>query len=241
MSIGCTKVAMFNPGSAKSTTTAILDRWVVQPDQLYAGRHGNDAARSRSLMGRCLVRALVDSVTGTDGRGCRIDSDSNGRPHVTLASGERGPFISVSHSAEMVVAAATDLGPLGIDVEYRRTDRSFRELAAFAFGKGEQRSSAGSREGFYRIWTLREAMGKATGRGLVEAADGVDRITDGPRIGAWETAGPATPSGTHWFLAHIEPAPDYSMALAIRRDRTAQPFSWSMDSIEWCEPAPNHK
>ena len=32
---------------------------------------------------------------------------------------------------------------------------------------------------FYRIWTLREAIAKATGEGLVMAMDGVDRVGGG--------------------------------------------------------------
>ena len=48
-------------------------------------------------------------------------------------------------------------------------------LAALAFGPAEQTEAAAA-EGFYRIWTLREAMAKATGEGLMLAANRCDLI-----------------------------------------------------------------
>ena len=69
---------------------------------------------------------------------------------------------------DMVVAAASMLGPVGVDVESHRPRPSFDALAAFAFGPRERDIARRSPEAFYRIWCLREAMSKATGRGLNE-------------------------------------------------------------------------
>jgi hypothetical protein len=77
---------------------------------------------------------------------------------------------------------------------------------------------------------MREAMSKATGRGLVEAADGLDRVPDGPFIGAWKTE---NESGK-WLLAHIEPETGYSLAVAVLGAEPHSAVEWNADSISRC-------
>src|SRR5262249_12508285 len=73
-------------------------------------------------------------------------------------------------------------------------------------------SGAGGWGALYRIWTSREALAKARGRGLVEAADGIDRVagvTNGlqlRRIG-----------GEEWWLMQATPAQGLALALAFNR------------------------
>ena len=72
-------------------------------------------------------------------------------------------------------ACRTDEGDIGVDIEYLGRSRPFRDIADAAFGAGERRSvEAGGAAAFYRIWTLREALAKATGRGLPMVVDQQD-------------------------------------------------------------------
>jgi phosphopantetheinyl transferase len=88
----------------------------------------------------------------------------------------------------MIAACAiTNLGTIGIDVEFR-AGRSFPAIAAAAFGPGEQRVV--TREGgsaFYRIWSLREALAKARLNGIERLTDGCDYFADAPGTGTWST------------------------------------------------------
>lgn len=80
-------------------------------------------------------------------------------------------------------------------------------LAAKAFGPVERQLVAeGGAAAFYKLWTLREAMGKATGQGLALAADGADHVGNGPDEGVWQVPG--------WDLGYW-PGPGYSLAAAV--------------------------
>lgn len=84
-------------------------------------------------------------------------------------------------------------------------------MAAWGFGPRECAAIAiGGAAAFYRIWTLREAMGKATGEGLALATDRRDRFGTGPVLGAWR----ARIAERDWLLAHIHPRPGISLAVA---------------------------
>ena len=123
---------------------------------------------------------------------------------------DRVPSISLSFSGW--VAVPNDVGPVGIDVEVHRPRRNFDRLAAAAFGPEEQcLVTADGAPGFYRIWTLKEAMAKASGTGLAEVADRTDRAAGGPKEGAWRANVGTTPCA-----AHATPVPSVILALAKR-------------------------
>jgi 4'-phosphopantetheinyl transferase len=109
-----------------------------------------------------------------------------------------------------VAVAIAPAGALGIDIERHRT-RDFAALAARAFGPAERAEVAASgADAFYRIWTLREAVAKATGEGLALAANGRDLVEGG----ASEPYRRTEHGGRVWHLAHVRIAPDCSLAVA---------------------------
>lgn len=78
--------------------------------------------------------------------------------------------ISLAHSARLAVCAWSDEGKIGVDVEPldRRVARA-EEIAYHYFSTGEQALLAASPDRdtvFLRIWTRKEALGKALGTGL---------------------------------------------------------------------------
>jgi len=83
-------------------------------------------------------------------------------------------FVSISHSRCLLAVAVSLTVPVGIDIEFHR-QRNFQELASYAFGREEQAmvQNEGS-PAFYKIWTVREALAKATGINLYDFMDGRD-------------------------------------------------------------------
>lgn len=119
----------------------------------------------------------------------------------------------MSHSGSWVAYAATFAGEIGIDIEQVRHSRNHLGIAEHAFGLNETevvRRFGSAR--FYAIWTLREAIAKATGKGLQMAADGRDRVHDGPdNSSKWVSLEDAD-----WWLMHATPSAEVSLGLALR-------------------------
>jgi phosphopantetheinyl transferase len=146
---------------------------------------------ARAVLGRKLLMQALSRIVGQKASDYRIMAADSGRPivvadHPGADGAETGISVSLSHSGNWLAGAATGLGPVGIDIELMRAGRDLAGIADIAFGPEERRrASRDGASGFYRIWTLREAIAKAHGTGLTMAADGHDRVNDGPDEGIW--------------------------------------------------------
>lgn len=188
----------------------MIDRWATRQDHADI-RPGLRA--TSSLLARAALRALLARNTG------QVDwqfvYNPLGKPFAITPSGSPGPAVSLSHSGGTVAVAMATAGTLGIDIE-RHRPRDFVALAAQAFGPTEQAEVAmHGADAFYRIWTLREAMAKATGEGLVLAANGCDlvagctaqpyrRTEHGGRV--WHFANERIEPACSLAVAHADPA-----------------------------------
>jgi 4'-phosphopantetheinyl transferase len=181
-----------------------LARWSLPADN-FSG------ARRRSLLGRALLRRLLVRATGVSSAGWTFEAEPSGRPIARNGRCVRVPSVSLSHSGGWVACAVSDAGPVGIDIEVHRLSRNLVGIAAAAFGPDERwQVAANGASGFYRIWTLKEAMAKASGVGIAQVADRTDRVPKGPKEGIWRTNVGATP----WWLAHTMPVSGLSLAVA---------------------------
>jgi hypothetical protein len=147
----------------------------------------NDQAKMASIGARlALLWALTDRETALSIHGfdelplvsdklltafCRTEQ---GAPYLSNGTGA----VSLAHSARLAVCAWSDDGGIGVDVEPldRRIARA-EDIAARYFSKGEQALLAKAPDRnlvFLRIWTRKEALGKALGTGLNADAEQLD-------------------------------------------------------------------
>ncbi len=175
-----------------------------------------DASKPEGILARALLRKMLSEETATAPAPWTFRRGQNGKPEA-LFNGAPSPFaISLSHSGPYIACAIAKADALGIDIEVHKDWRDLKNIAELAFGPEEQRMVA--REGadaFYRIWTLREALAKATGQGLELAADGVDQFAmtvsaDGglAKLSSERTA--------EWQMGYRQPIAGLSAAIAIR-------------------------
>ncbi|WP_459859257.1 4'-phosphopantetheinyl transferase family protein [Dongia sp. agr-C8] len=183
-----------------------IPRWSTDED-----RHSS--VRPASLLCRALLRGMLAEITQSPPDAWRFSKGRSGAPVAAHRSGQPAPAISLSHSGPWVAIAATFAGAIGVDVEQARGGRDLGGIAERAFGRQEREAVGrfGSPR-FYAIWTLREAIAKATGKGLEMAADRRDRVPDGPTGSArWMRM-----DDVDWWLMHESPAPEVSFGLAFR-------------------------
>lgn len=141
----------------------------------------------------------------------------HGKPYVLDAG---YPHFNLSHAGRCIAFAFSREQELGVDVENIRRRRSSLALAERFFAPAEMHALAAldpaQRDAaFVRLWTGKEAVLKALGRGL---AFGLHRLSfsldDGESAGALieitDEAGPLDA----WQLCRFEAAEDYAGALA---------------------------
>ncbi|WPB58961.1 4'-phosphopantetheinyl transferase family protein [Xylophilus sp. GOD-11R] len=164
--------------------------------QTEISRWPDRKARHRSLIGSRLLLLSLRRFGYAEACLATLRHSPSSRPTLDL------PLeFSLSHGDGRVVSAVSRTGPIGVDVE------AVENLSAQAFGyflNENERAWAGhDPRRFYSIWTRKEAVAKAAGRGLADVRS-VD--TGGAEQGAefagkhWQTV--ALPVGMH-YVAHL--------------------------------------
>ncbi len=181
----------------------LIDHFANSDDLCEADSRSSLRQKSKFLIGRAVLRALLSDKTGSPD--WRILVGENGKIRVANDRNEAGPHISLSHTCGFAASALSTV-PIGIDVEQWRP-RNVKALAEYAFGSQErQEVEVDGIAAFYRIWTVREAKSKITGNGLAAVING-DDSAGGINIG-WQNK-----CGKHIFYSI--PKKGYSLALVV--------------------------
>ena len=166
---------------AASPDDASWLRDVVSPaEQVRAARYREPVDTARSLVAAALLRHAVADLVGLApadvrvGRWCRSCGDlaDHGRPVALDPAGAVmvGAHLSVAHAGEVVVVAATRVGPVGIDVEPEGGANfdGFDDAVLSEREREHVRTLPASARAAWRArtWTRKEALLKATGHGL---------------------------------------------------------------------------
>jgi len=203
---------------ARPEADLLVERYATSEDRAAAARYQKPLRARQSLVARALLRAMLGAASG------RILADPGGAPFLESGDSTRPPCISISHSGSMVACALSRSGRVGVDIERARAARPIAAIADSVFGPDEQERVArqGAAE-FYRIWTLREALAKATGTGFPLVVSKTDLVPAGPDPTRCRLA------GTDWTLGHWALPGDYAIGLAIEAESLPRPAPFVLD------------
>jgi 4'-phosphopantetheinyl transferase len=174
-----------------------------------------DRDRATYIAAHAMLRRVLREILG--GAEPRFGRSPLGRPELMpLPDGEPAPSFNLTHSGDFAACAILYGGPIGIDAEDIRRPIDIIEMAARWFAPPErelleQLPETRRAEMFFRIWTLKEAIVKATGHGL--------RIE--PQLFAVDperrraTIAKEFGIPTRWRLAELTPLPHIRLALAV--------------------------
>ena len=136
------------------------------------------AARSDFLASRWLIRRALARATGQD---ANLVRPTEGRPDAS----DRPPGwrLSLSHSGGMAGCAVSRGTAIGLDIEPLNRRPQWHKVVKRWFTPEEQAwlLAENESEAFLKVWTLKEAWLKATGRGIANNLRTL-RITPGFRL-----------------------------------------------------------
>jgi len=139
----------------------------------------------------------------------RCGSDEHGRPRLLATAAVRHPAqVSLARAGDLSVAAITDAGPVGVDVEAEGA-AGFAGFEDVALHPGERGSRADDPT---RVWVRKEALLKAYGLGL--AVDPSDVRLDDDGLATWDSR--HRPPGAVWLRDLA--VPGHAMAVAVLPD-----------------------
>ncbi|MEL6386956.1 MAG: 4'-phosphopantetheinyl transferase superfamily protein [Pseudomonadota bacterium] len=206
---------LVQPGSLDAVSDLLTTDELGRYRRLRSASH-----RREGILARGLLRCTLARSTGLAPRALAFELTAEGQPklrrHQQPAS-EPPVSFSVTHTAGLVAVAISGRGAIGIDAE--RSDRLGTDAKRFAATHFHPKEAASvdrlatddARAMAIRLWCLKEAYAKATGRGLRVGTASVRFELD-----CGEVRGPVSDGGedlSHW-RACILPG-DRSHVLAI--------------------------
>lgn len=149
-----------------ATDVARLGGLLTEDELLRAGAIKTEKGRSRAVVTRAAVRALLASyLDQARPEELAFTAGAHGKPRLTEPHARL--HFNISHSAgTALIATATGI-ELGADIEQLRPGHD--DLAGVArrvFSEAEREAAQGSQHAFLRHWTAKEAFVKAIGRGI---------------------------------------------------------------------------
>jgi len=173
-----------------------------------ANRYRFEDDRRRSIVARAALRRLIGQYLATEPQSLIIIDGNHGKPE--LLNGEIE--FNASHSGDLVALAFARETPVGVDVERRRELHDTLALARRYFSAEEVaivERAADAGDAFFTIWTAKEAIVKASGKGIgTGELHGFTVPFRDPRL---------QPVIDGWYVAAIDPQMnDYYAAVACR-------------------------
>jgi 4'-phosphopantetheinyl transferase len=201
----------------------------LQPDEYSRGqRYLRSDDRHRFMYTRALLRMLIGHYCQLAPASVPLHTTQYGKP--TLLP-ELGKHVNVTHAGNWSVLA---IGPsaVGVDLENAATGLEFQDIASLSFSQQEQyflREADDPRAVFFQLWTRKEALIKATGRGISDALADIP-VLDGHHTVSDVFLGEPGP----WLVTSFNVATDYPAALAHRP--TASPIRFYTLTPSWLFP-----
>ena len=145
--------------------------WLDPDERARWQRFRHERARYRYALCRASLRSVLCRALTCPDKSLAFREADHGKPFATVGGRPAPIGFNVSHSGDHGLIAVTRSGRVGVDVEQRLPRRNLETLIAGVFGPNEQAELAelhGARKlhAFFTLWTIKEALSKAHGKGL---------------------------------------------------------------------------
>lgn len=151
---------------------------ILQPEELSrASRFFKSQDQERYIVGRGVLKQLSALYIDSASELICIVSDENKKP---VLKDYRHLHFNISHSKDCIVFAFSH-SPTGIDIEYLNDDFNYKPIARHCFTCNENyligKSNTPVKE-FFKLWTRKEALLKANGKGLSDDMNKIDCLNE---------------------------------------------------------------
>ena len=222
------EIALDMPASVVAGAQACLP----EVELVRAKAFRDESTKHRHILAHAALRCLLAHKLRCNPREITFQIGPFGKPALP-AERHAALHFNLSHSGELALVALCDAAEVGVDIEHIRPVRDPIALAKRFFTPGEQDELAAAPPEdqincFFRLWTQKEALLKATGQGI---ANGLQRFEVTCRGGGGLVAMDGEKiTETEWSLANWSPHAEYvaGCAVYVRNATIAlKPFSFA--------------
>lgn len=214
--------------SGTMATDARLAEILSREERVRMERFRQEMDRARYAAAHAGLRVLLSQRLQMEPAAIRFERGAYGKPQLATEYGGTAWRFNLSHSGELALIALSR-AEVGVDVEavnpavgldVAETFCSADEMRQLEAMREENRTAA-----LHRIWTAKEAVGKASGAGIASWMREIAvELKDAGEIAARRLQFPAEP----WFVRELEVPAGYVGAVAAPGGPwTVRPYEWS--------------
>lgn len=203
------ELAVFRVALSDSTALMAQLRKLLSADEIArAARYRRPEDQLRFSGTRGMLRVLLAQYTQQPADRIEFVAGVNRKPELKASAGWH---FNVSHSGNWLLIA---IGKprVGVDLEWANPDFSFRDVLPTSFSPNEQEhieACPDARLCFYRLWTRKEALVKATAKGMDDAFNQIPSL-----MGTHPADNQLIGQDGHWTVLSFTVADGYPAAVA---------------------------
>lgn len=164
--------------------------------------------RSRFIQAHTALREILSRYTQMPAECLRFEYGKHGKPYLKGAG--TSLCFNLSHSAELALVAVGEMPEIGVDVERVRPIAEWMDISRNTFHPVEDawilaQPAQRRMEGFFHVWTAKEAYVKASGLGVAQPLESFSVVGEAlPQD--YTITHLAVPSGYVGAVAHPPPS-----------------------------------
>lgn len=223
-------------GHTRAAASAIAEA-VTADEHERAARFRQEADRQRFLHGRLLLRTFLGHHLGIAPRDVSFVNGEFGKPEVQGQADASTLRFNLAHSGEWLLFALARDRELGVDVEHHRAMSDAIQIARRFFAPPEVAAlealdPALHHDTFFRVWTRKEAIVKATGQGISAGLDRFAVTCDSPDDVTLRGLD-GGPTWDRWTIRGLEMPPNYTAAVAFDHRSDGGKVAVTIARYEW--------
>jgi 4'-phosphopantetheinyl transferase len=156
-----------------------LFEFLTPPERNRANRYYFKRDRDKFVISRVFLKFLLAEYLDIDIQKVIIETDKNKKPYLPSHS---SVFFNLSHARDYSIIALAH-SSIGIDIEFVDKNFDFKEILSTIFNQSEIDRVFNSKRKhmtFFKFWTRKEAIVKATGKGIDDTLSDIV-VLDGAR------------------------------------------------------------
>ncbi len=183
---------------------------IMLPQEIAAAnRFFHTADKNRYIVTRGAVRTILGKYLQQPPAAIRFGTEANKKPFI-LGLEKKVIHFNLSHSSDRILLSVADT-EVGADIEFIDHKFNYQDIMDdyFSNSEAEHIKQNASVESFFTLWTRKEALIKATGKGLV---DNIELLPGLP--GVHTIPGDIISSVKNWLLNSFKADHQYIASLA---------------------------